>query len=103
MAETIQVCHLQGLSGTQEQFEPLARQVASNRELMERFCATVGSNDRERGVAVIDEIWTFAKSIDPGVSYPEATRMTLVLLKIVEQERASESEQRRRTSGVSSA
>lgn len=61
------------------ELDPLVRQVAANASLMERFRETVGRNDEARVRAVIDEVRSYAISIDPNLTYAEGAKLALLL------------------------
>jgi hypothetical protein len=66
---------------TQEELAPLAEKVAGNAELVKRFRAVIGSDDKVRVSAMIDEVRQFAQTLDPTVSHPEGTRIALLLFE----------------------
>jgi hypothetical protein len=74
-------------SRTMEELEPLAKRVAENPVLMERFRAVVGSNDRQRTAETTQEIIRYAQELDPNVTFDEGTSIAFVLLKLVNNER----------------
>jgi hypothetical protein len=55
------------------------KQVAANASLLRRFRETVGCDDEARVRAVIDEIRSYAASIDPKLTYAEGARLGLLL------------------------
>ena len=64
------------------QLEPLAKQVAANALLMNKFRATLGCDDEARMRDMIDEVRNYARSIDPALTYPEGARLALLLSNI---------------------
>jgi hypothetical protein len=62
------------------ELELLAKQVAANVPLMGNFRATVGSGDRARVSALIDEIRNYARSIDPELRDADGTTIAFMLL-----------------------
>jgi hypothetical protein len=67
-------------SRTTEELEPLAKRVAENAPLMERFRAVVGSQDGQRAADATQEVRTYAQELDPTVTFSEGTRIALILL-----------------------
>ena len=61
------------------ELEPLVRPVAASASLMKRFRETVGCNDEARVRAVIDEVRSYAISIDPNLTYDEGAKLALLL------------------------
>jgi hypothetical protein len=70
-----------------EELTPLARKVALNQELMQRFRDVMGSEDEDRARAMVDEVRTFARTFDLAISYPEGATITVVVMKIIRDER----------------
>ena len=70
-----------------EQLTPLARKVALNQELMQRFRDVMESEDEDRARAMVDEVRNFARTYDPAISYPEGATITVILMKIIRDER----------------
>jgi hypothetical protein len=68
---------------TQEQLAPIVQLVAKNAELMQQFREVIGSDDKERAGAVVDEIERFARSVDPTITHVDATSITVLLMKMV--------------------
>jgi hypothetical protein len=66
-----------------EELTPLARRISSNVELMKKFQEVRGSDNRGLGVQVIHEIWQFAQTIDPTVTYAESATVAVALMKII--------------------
>lgn len=69
---------------TQNELAPIARKVAADNGLMQKFQEVLGSEDRERASSLIDEITQCAQSIDPTVSAAEGVRIVVVLMGMVE-------------------
>ena len=61
------------------ELDPLVRQIAANASVMRRFRETVGCDDEVRVRAVIDEIRSYAVSIDPKLTYAEGAKLALLL------------------------
>jgi hypothetical protein len=72
---------------TQEELMPLAMQVAKNADLMDRFRAVIGSEDKGRASEMIDEVTRFAQSLDASITVPEGTRIVVVLMNVVGHQR----------------
>jgi hypothetical protein len=70
-----------------DELEPLAKRVAENSALMERFRAVVGSNDEQRAADITQEITKYAQELDPNVTYDEGTSIALVLLNSLDLKR----------------
>jgi hypothetical protein len=68
---------------TLEELAPLAMRIAQNAELMDRFRAVAGSDDKTRAMEMIDEITRYAQSLDQSISFSEGTRVVVALMKIV--------------------
>jgi hypothetical protein len=68
---------------TQEELIPLASRIAENAALMQRFRAVIGSEDKEQGLRVIDEVTKYAQSLDPSISVPEGTSIVVLLMNLV--------------------
>jgi hypothetical protein len=64
---------------TSAELDPLVKQVAANGSLMRKFRETVGCDDEARVRAVIDEIRSYAASIDPKLTYAEGAKLALLL------------------------
>jgi hypothetical protein len=69
----------QKLDRTSEQLKPLAKRVAENDAILQRFYQARGSEDENLGRQVIDEIRDYAQSLDPTISYVEGARLVLLL------------------------
>jgi hypothetical protein len=67
---------------TLDELRPLARQVASNVELMQRFAKVVGSGNESRGREMVDEVRHAAQSLDPTITYAEGAEIALLLMEI---------------------
>lgn len=68
---------------TQEELTPLALRIIENAELMQQFRAVMGSEDKERAEAVVDEITKYAQTLDPTINVSEGIRIVLNLMRIV--------------------
>jgi hypothetical protein len=68
---------------SQEELTPLALRVAQNAALMQRFRAVIGSEDKDQGLRVIDEVTKYAQSLDPSISVPEGTHIVVVLMNLI--------------------
>jgi hypothetical protein len=77
---------------TTEELEPLALRIAENAELMHRFRAVFGSEDRYRGEAIANEIATYARTLDSTVTHPEGTRIVVILMNLVGHPKANTNE-----------
>lgn len=64
-----------------KELEPIADQVAGNAKLIERVRSSIGSQDKDLGWAVMDEVTKFAQSLDPTINSSEGTRIVVLLLK----------------------
>ncbi|MET4803388.1 hypothetical protein [Bradyrhizobium sp. LB11.1] len=64
------------------ELEPLAKQVAANAPLMNKFRATIGCEDEARMRDMIDEVRNYARSIDSALTYAEGARLALLLSNI---------------------
>jgi hypothetical protein len=64
------------------ELEPLAKQVAANAPLMNKFRATIGCEDEARMRDIIDEIRNYARSIDPALTHAEGTTLAVLLPNI---------------------
>jgi hypothetical protein len=67
---------------TLDELRQLARQVASNVELMQKFQKVMGSGDESRGRDMVDEVRHFAQTLDPTITYVEGAKITLLLMEI---------------------
>jgi hypothetical protein len=65
-----------------QELEPIAHQVAQNAELMERLRKARGSKDQALGSQVMDEITRHAQSLDPTITFSDATRIFVILIKM---------------------
>ena len=61
------------------ELQPLAKQVAANATLMNKFRATIGCEDEARMRDMIDEVRNYARSIDPTLTYAEGASLALLL------------------------
>ena len=66
-----------------EELAPIGQKISENAELMRHFREVIGSDDRQRASAMIDEVRRVAQRIDPTITHPEGTTLALVLMKIV--------------------
>jgi hypothetical protein len=66
-----------------EELTPLAVRIAENADLVQRFRAVVGCDDRERASKMMDEVREYAQTLDPSISDVEGARIVLVLLNIL--------------------
>jgi hypothetical protein len=62
---------------------PIALRIPKNVDLMRRFRAVIGSEDKERASKMIDEVRSFAQGLDASVTHPEGARTVVVLMKMV--------------------
>jgi hypothetical protein len=67
------------LDRTSEQLKPLAKRVAENAAIMQRFYQARGSDDEALGREAIDEIRNYARTLDPTITYVEGAWLVLVL------------------------
>jgi|EndMetStandDraft_5_1072996.scaffolds.fasta_scaffold298283_2 hypothetical protein len=70
-----------------EELTPVAKKVASNRDLMQKFRDAMGSEDESRARAIVDEVRDLARTFDPTITHPEGTSITVILMKITRDER----------------
>ncbi|MHC2531853.1 hypothetical protein [Bradyrhizobium diazoefficiens] len=64
------------------ELEPLAKQVAANVPLLNKFRATIGCEDQARMRDMIDEVRNYARSIDPALTHAEGATIALLLSNI---------------------
>ena len=64
------------------ELKPLAKQVAANAPLVNKFCATIGCEDEARMRDMIGEVRNYARSIDPALTYAEGATLALLLSNI---------------------
>jgi hypothetical protein len=69
-----------------EELEPVARQISLDFGLMERFRGVMGSDNKDGGREMVDEVARIAQTIDPSISHAEATNVTICLMRIVDQD-----------------
>jgi hypothetical protein len=72
---------------SREELAPLAVQISANTDLMTRFRKTMGCGVDERAREMIDEVRSYACTIDPEVTCVEGARLVLLLMAIVENDR----------------
>jgi len=65
-----------------DELKPLAKQVADNPIIMQRFEQARGSDNEELARQVVDEIRNYAQSLDPTISYVEGATIVLLLEEI---------------------
>jgi hypothetical protein len=70
-----------------EELTPIARKVALNRELMQRFRDVMGSENQDRARAMVDEVRNFARTLDPTITYSEGAKITIILMEITRDQR----------------
>jgi hypothetical protein len=66
-----------------EELAPIAHKMSENANLMRRFREVIGSEDKQRVSAMMDEVRRVAQSIDSTITHPEGTSMSLVLMKML--------------------
>ena len=57
----------------------LAKQVAANASLMNKYHATIGCEDDARMRDMIDQVRNYARGIDPTLTYAEGASLALLL------------------------
>ena len=65
----------------EKQLIPIADRVEENIELMQRLRATIGSENRALARQAILDVTRYAQTLDPTISVPEGTTVTVILLK----------------------
>ncbi len=64
---------------SREELRPLARRIAENPQIMQRFYQARGSDNEALGLEVVEEIRNYARELDPTITFFEGTTMVLVL------------------------
>jgi hypothetical protein len=80
-------------SRTEKELEPIAARVAENAALMQRFRASLGSENRDLVREVNGEVTRYAQELDPTITFDEGTTIVVALLKMVGHFRESRTEQ----------
>jgi hypothetical protein len=75
--------HLSMPMRAQEELTRIALRLAENADLMQRFRAVIGSEDKERAGEMIDEVTRLAQSLEPSITVPEGTLIVVALMKMV--------------------
>jgi len=70
---------------TREELATIVQRLTQNAELMQQLRGAIGSDDKRRMSAAIDEIERVAQTVDPTITNPEAVRITVLLAKIIGQ------------------
>jgi hypothetical protein len=79
-------------SRTEKELEPIAIRVAENAALMQRFRASLGSENRDLVREVNGEVTRYAQELDPTITFDEGTTIVVALLKMVGHFRESRTE-----------
>jgi hypothetical protein len=68
---------------TEKELQLIAMRVSENIELMQRFRAAIGSQNRVVAAEISKDITAYAQELDPTIGEDEGTTIVLILLKMV--------------------
>ena len=68
---------------TQEELAPIVQLLTQNAQLMDQLRGAIGSDDKQRMSAAIDQVESAARNVDPSVTMAEAVSMTVSLAEVL--------------------
>ena len=68
---------------TREELSSIVQQLTQNTQLMDQLRGAIGSDDKQRMSAAIDQVECAARNLDPSVTMAEAVSMTVSLAEIL--------------------